>query len=289
MRRLLAGLVSGLIASLVVAAPAPAGRIQRASGELLTPAQLVSALADVDLVLVGETHDNVAHHAVEAWLAKALAERRTPGAVVMEMLAAPQQAAVTSVQRFAPADRRAWDDAALARALVWQPGWPWALYAPLMRQLLDLPGPIVAGDLGPDALLRLRQPVPPLEGASSTAEPVRERLRQEIARSHCRMLSAEQVERMLTVQQHRDRHLATQVLAAPAPVLLIAGRFHASRLTGVPLHVADLAPERRQRVLLLAVKGETVPSGSADFIWFVPATAADAKDPCAAMTAGARP
>ena len=46
--------------------------IELRSGRLLTPAQLLDALAAAPLLLVGEQHDNPDHHALQLWLLRNL-------------------------------------------------------------------------------------------------------------------------------------------------------------------------------------------------------------------------
>ena len=88
---------------------------------------------------------------------------------------------------------------------------------------------------------------------------------------------------MLAVQQQRDRSMATVLLDAPRPALLIAGAYHVRYDLGVPLHIRDLqAPvANQQRVLIFAEADEDVEAGSADFVWYTPAV--EAKDYCAEL------
>lgn len=86
---------------------------------------------------------------------------------------------------------------------------------------------------------------------------------------------------MVAVQQQRDRRMASRLLAAPAPALLLAGTFHARKDVGVPLHVVDLGAVVAPTVLLLAQQGSEVTSAMADYVWYTPAM--PAKDYCAEM------
>jgi len=88
---------------------------------------------------------------------------------------------------------------------------------------------------------------------------------------------------MLAVQQQRDRRMAERLLAAPQPVLLLAGTYHVRRDLGVPLHLTDLGRAAGSVVLLLAEVGERVDAQAADYVWYTPAT--PARDYCAEMRA----
>ncbi len=272
--------LSALIISLLLAVSAqaaPAGRIvDLHTGQILTPAQLLEQTARVERLLVGEKHDNPAHHAIELWLAEQLATRRSTGAHLLEMLVPSQQTAVAALQAN---PTRLW----LPEDIAWSKGWDWALYGPLMRHLMAAPVPLLAANLDRDEVMAIYQNPPQLNGERSNTEALREQLSAEIRDSHCSLLPEAQIPAMLAVQQQRDRRMAEALLAAPTPALLIAGAFHAHKDRGVPLHVQDLAPAKLPRVLLLAEEGAEVSAAQADWVWFTEAM--PAKDYCAELRA----
>ncbi|WP_439886296.1 ChaN family lipoprotein [Pseudomonas sp. MBLB4123] len=235
------------------------------SGERLSPEALVERLADAERLLVGERHDNPDHHALQLWLLEALAARREPGALLLEMLDAAQQARVDAVQAAArlPAD--------LPAALAWQPGWDWALYGPILRHALTEGVPLRAANLSRDELLAVYRQPPALPAGAASAPAVRERLLTQLRQAHCDKLPDSQLPAMLAVQQQRDRRMAEALLAAPAPSLLLAGAYHVRRDLGVPLHLADLGAGGGTRVLQLAEVGAAVTAAQADFVWYTPA------------------
>lgn len=95
--------------------------IDLASGQAISPEQLVQRLAGAPRVLVGEKHDNPDHHALQLWLLRALQGQRVQGSLLLEMLQPEQQPLVDKVQgQPVPAD--------LPKALAWQDGWDWQLY-----------------------------------------------------------------------------------------------------------------------------------------------------------------
>ena len=250
------------------------------SGARLTPAQLVERLAGAERLLIGEQHDNPDHHALQLWLLQALAERRRPGALLLEMLNPEQQGRVDALRAQVAAGRRPADPAA---ALAWQKGWDWALYGPLVHHALARPEPLLAANLDPAEIGRIYRAVPALAGPTSTAPAVREALLGQIRESHCDLLPASQLPAMLAVQQQRDRRMAERLLAAPAPAVLLAGAYHVRRDLGVPLHLADLGAARGVRVLQLAEAGQAIGAGEADYVWFTPGQ--PQHDRCAALRA----
>ncbi|MFK8401558.1 ChaN family lipoprotein [Pseudomonas sp. BGr12] len=238
------------------------------SGEELSPAQLLDRLAAAPRVIVGEQHDNPDHHALELWLARALADHRPTGSVLLEMLNPDQQSAVTAAQSSAAKGDTPKD---LIGALRWQPGWDWSQYGPLVTWLVKQPAPLLAANLDRSEIMGIYRGKPELQGPASTAAPVRDALLQDIRDSHCGLLPDSQLPAMLAVQQQRDRRLAERFKAAPAPSLLIAGGFHARRDLGVPLHLQDLGAAQGLKVVMLAEVGRVVEPAQADFAWYTPA------------------
>lgn len=248
------------------------------SGAQLTPAQLLDRLAVAPRVLVGEQHDNPDHHALELWLARALAARRPQGSVLLEMLNPDQQARVTAAQAQSAAGEPAAD---LYQALAWQRGWDWSLYGPLVTWLVRQPAPLFAANLDRAEIISVYRSRPTLTGPASTAAPVQAALQADIRQSHCGLLPDSQIPAMLAVQQQRDRRMAERLSQAPQPALLFAGGFHVRRDLGVPLHLQDLGAGQGAQVLMLIEVGGAVGKAQADYVWYTPAL--PAQDHCAEL------
>ncbi|MHB1370815.1 MAG: ChaN family lipoprotein [Pseudomonadaceae bacterium] len=248
------------------------------SGERLSAEQLVRRLAKADYLLVGERHDNPDHHALQLWLLQALAEQRSQGSLLLEMLTPEQQPAVaraqTQLRRGEPVED-------LPASLGWSPGWPWTLYGPLVSHALAQSFPLMPANLTRAEIGQIYREMPRLPDGESTRAEVADALRAQIVESHCGMLPDSQVPAMLAVQQQRDRRMAARLLAAPKPTLLIAGGFHVRRDLGAPLHLLDLGAVGNAQVLMLAEVGERVAAQQADFVWYTPAQ--PAKDYCEEM------
>src|SRR5262249_55513159 len=69
-----------------VEAPQPGAVLDVATGHLVAPEAVMLALADADYVLLGEQHDNPAHHELEAEIVRRLIAAGRRPALVMEML-----------------------------------------------------------------------------------------------------------------------------------------------------------------------------------------------------------
>lgn len=241
----------------------------------------LSVLAGVDVVVLGEVHDNPAHH---LWQAEAVAFL-TPSAVVFEMLTPDQAARVTPSLRAAPE--------ALAAALEWETsGWPdFTLYRPVFAALgtsqlygAALPYEDVRAAVSDGAAARfpgaaelfgLDQPLP--EDQQATREAMQ-------AEAHCNALPAALLPGMVEAQRLRDAGFAARVLEAleetGGPVVLITGNGHARTDWAVPAMIARAAPD----VTVLSVgQFESEPEPGAPFdLWRV-TEPAEREDPCAAF------
>ena len=235
-----------------------------ASGQPISPEQLVQRLAAAPRVLVGEKHDNPDHHALQLWLLRALQGQRAQGSLLLEMLQPEQQALVDKVQgQPVPAD--------LPKALAWQEGWDWQLYGPIVREALQQQVPLLAANLSPGEMRQAYRHPASLAGERTNAPAVKAALLEQVRAGHCGMLPESQLPAMLAVQQQRDRRMAERLLAAPQPALLFAGAYHVRKDLGVPLHLADLGAQGDSKVVLLAEVGERVEAGVADYVWYTAA------------------
>ncbi|HEY3985637.1 ChaN family lipoprotein [Cedecea sp.] len=243
------------------------------SGEMLTDRQLLVKLAGAQRLIVGEKHDNAEHHQIELWLMQNLQRERPQGSVLLEMLTAGQQPRVTRVKSWLKEDPLV-RDSHIQELLSWQKGWPWEMYGGVVTEALRAPYPLLNANINRDEIMRLyKEPHFP-EGKLSTAPAVQAALTETIIAMHEGNIEGQQLTAMLAIQQQRDRYMAQQLLNAPAPALLIAGGYHASKSFGVPLHMEDLSPSSRPVVLMLAEKGMNVTEAQADYVWFVAPAAA---------------
>ncbi len=268
----------------------------------VTPATLAAMLAGADVVLLGETHDNPDHHALQAWvLRRLIASGRRP-ALAFEMLGADQAPALS-----AHLARDAGDAGGIGAAVDFAGGgWgDWAAYAPLARIALDAGLPLVAAN-PPREQVRLivrfgmvpQELAARLGGGPRLPEPMLAALRREIQDSHCGMLTEPAVARMALAQIVKDANMAA-VLAdtarvRPGGVVLLLGSGHARLDRGVPYHLRALAPQAK--VFSLGLIEIDRRAGSADLaalaaaydaVWFTPAVAED--DGCGAFSAHPHP
>ena len=253
----------------------------------VTESELVGRLRASANALLGEQHDNVDHHRLQARLVAAIGGKR---AVVFEMGDRDRQAELDAAGR---------ELDAIARALGWsKSGWPpFATYAPIFAAANAAGMPLVAGNLpragakaiakggvveGPAAAWLARQT--PLDEAQRAA------LGEELRASHCGHLPEEMVAGMAAAQVARDACLADAMVAAGSAVL-IAGAGHARVDRGVPLQLAARGRTCVSLAFVEVAEGRTRPEeyaarwGAAtlpfDVVWFTPR--ASDEDPCRAF------
>ncbi len=203
------------------------------SDKTITKQELLAELAVARQLIIGEKHDNAGHHQIELWLIQNLPTRRPQGSVLLEMLTADQQPRVNQVKRWLKDDPVV-RDGRIQELLNWQKGWPWEMYGDIVMQALRAPYPLLNANIDRDRVMALYKKNEFPEGKKSTAPAVQEALRETIIAMHEGNIEGQQLASMLSVQQQRDRYMARQLLDAPAPSLLIAGGYHASKSIGVP-------------------------------------------------------
>jgi uncharacterized iron-regulated protein len=267
------------------------------AGRFVDEATLTARIAPAPYVLLGEKHDNVDHHALQARLLRALTAAGRRPAVALEMLVPAQASALTRHLATRPRDA-----AGLGAAVGWDAsGWPaWSMYEPIAQAALDAGLPIVVANLDRERVRAVsRQGVAALDAAlvqrhgldRPLPADAQASLAEEIRESHCGQASESVVAAMIVAQRARDAQMADALLAAPGDdgAVLIAGTGHVRNDRGVPAYLRRIAPERLTvSVALLEVDPKRLDAASYaarleprlpfDYVWFTPAV--DGEDPC---------
>ncbi|HHA2384572.1 TPA: ChaN family lipoprotein [Stenotrophomonas maltophilia] len=246
------------LATVASAQPMPGSVIDLANGQHLDEAAFVARAADARRLLLGERHDLAGDHAAQRWLLQALQRRRPQGSLVLEMIASERQPRLQRVQRWLAKGNQA-EGARLQKLLEWDTRWPWAAYGGLVQDAADAGTPLFGGNLSRAEVNAL---LASTEGVRFPVAAARQRLSAVVLAQHAD--AAPMLEGMLAVQQARDTRMAQVLLDAPAPALLVAGRWHVLRGTGVPGYLSPATPAL---VIALASPGETVDATDADLLW----------------------
>lgn len=254
-----------------------------ATAEEVRPERLETLVAGHDVVLLGEIHDNPAHHANQA---RALAAMR-PGAIVFEMLDPAQAARVRPDLRANPV--------LLGAVLEWDTsGWPdFAMYAPLFSAVpeaaiygaaLDRPAVRAAFEDGAAAVFdgdaaRFGLDRPLAADEQATREEAQ-------FAAHCEAMPRPLMGGMVEAQRLRDAAFSATVLKALAetggPVAVIAGTGHTRRDWGMPVYLRKAAPDLSILSVGQLERGR-ISDGVPPFDVWIVTDPVDRDDPCAAF------
>jgi uncharacterized iron-regulated protein len=268
------------------------------SARFIDRQSLVTRLARADFLLLGERHDNLDHHLLQAEVLRSLIALGRRPAVGFEMFGLDDANAIANHLAFAPNDA-----AGLGRAVNWnKSGWPdWAMYQPIAEAALQARLRIVATNL-PLATARKMSS----DGLAALDPSVRRELgldrplsdtmfatmATDIRNSHCGYASEESVKAMVVVQRARDAQMAQSLIAAGDPdgAVLVAGAGHVRNDYGIPVYLtAKAAGEQVISLAFLEVDDQEPephnyaladPNGRLpfDYVWFTPRV--DDENPC---------
>lgn len=245
----------------------------------------VAGLAQADqnvaqVVVIGEVHDNPAHHAMQAQVVAQI----TPRALVFEMLT-PDQANLVAPALVS-------DPARMSEALDWEAsGWPdFAMYHPIFAAA---PEARIYGAGLPRAVLRDVMTGDLVDHFAQAAQfgldrrlpeaQMEQRLDLQFS-AHCEAMPRDSLGGMVKIQRLRDARLAQAAVQAlldtGGPVAVILGNGHARRDWGVPAAVALVAPDARLWVIGQSEDG-VIPEGGFDEV--IDAARVERDDPCDAF------
>lgn len=239
---------------------------------------LLGQVADASVVIIGEVHDNPAHHEVQAGIVAHI----QPRAIVFEMLTEAQAGSVTSQNRT--------DEAELADALTWKhSGWPdFSMYYPIFTAS---PQAAIYGAAVPRDAARAAMQAGIAESFGDQAAdfglttplPAEEQTAQEELQqvAHCNAMPPEMLPVMVDLQRLRDAVLARETLrafdATGGPVIVITGNGHARRDWGVPAYIAAQRPDLE----IVSIGQQEDGSGApGDFDILLSSSAVERPDPC---------
>ena len=231
-------------------------------------AEVPDAAQQADVVILGEIHDNPAHHATQVAYIEAIA----PTAVVFEMLLPAEADAVASDMD--ALSQAKWTNIEDYRDVV--AASPRVVGAALSHDTVRAAFAEGAADVFGAEANRF--------GLTTPLSPDEQDLREDGQfAAHCEAMPRDLMSGMVEAQRLRDAHFARTVLEAfdthGGPVILITGNGHARSDWGVPSYIARVRPDLDVFALGQAEAGQL--SGGFDQI--VDAPEVDRPDPCAAF------
>jgi uncharacterized iron-regulated protein len=261
-----------------------------ATGQRIGREALAGRLGDADIVILGEVHDNPAHHQAQAWAVR----RLRPAGLAFEMIPRASEAGIRALlaEGGSPGE--------IGPAIGWeQSGWPdWEIYRPVFdawRAQVYTGGGVPVQALRDAASAGAAPAATDRRFASLLATPLdpetQAAVEDEMVAAHCDKLPREAAPGMVEVQRLRDASFASAALRARAKgggqTVLITGNGHARTDRGVPVYLRAVAPDLRVASvgLLETEPGAATPEAHGelpyDFVWFT--APAERPDPCAAF------
>ena len=221
-----------LLLGCLIAVTALAGEriLDTRDGRELTREQLTREISGRDFILLGELHDNSAHHRARGALL-ALLQPASP-VVVAEHLHYGQ-AYIPRGNLLADLERAGFDPR----------GWEWPLHRPLFEAVSELGLPLLGGNLPPaQAKQVMREGLPALPERLAVliarhplAPEAAQALDRDLERGHCGHLPAGMLPGMRLAQRARDAAMLDTLQKAPSrPVVLLAGNGHVRKDYGIP-------------------------------------------------------
>src|SRR5262245_28547184 len=164
------------------------------------PEDLMRAMRDHRVVLLGEVHDNAEQHALRAAALRKWVEAGARPAIAFEQFDREQQPAIDRARR----DRQGDADGLIAQAKG-ASSWNWQLYKPYIALALEYDLPIVAANLSRAEAMKLATARAAPEALPAAFLRVHE---DAIAKGHCNLPPPEALPGMARAQIARDRTLA---------------------------------------------------------------------------------
>ncbi len=222
-----------------------------AANEAISAEMLIERSRIADTVLLGETHDNLAHHRIENVVLNALSDAGRKPTLVMEQFDFEQQPQIDTAM--SPATSRAESLSQLKHIMA--AGWEWPQYRPLIDTAKARQLPLRAANLSRSRLQQVsRQGFSALGlGEASRlaldtgwSEAQENQLEKDIVDGHCGMLPATAAPAVARAQRARDAMMAEAILNVGAgTAVAILGREHVRRDLSVPRYLAARAPDRK--------------------------------------------
>jgi len=213
------------------------------AARFVSESQLVARLAAARYRLLGEVHDNPAHHTIRARLIAAIAATGARPAIVFEQLDLDHDAAIVAAQATGADAEQIADAGRLDRK-----AWQWPLHKPILDAALSNGLRLRAGNMPRESLRGdLRAALDRDSGAiwyarfhaTRWSEAQAAALRADIVEGHCGKLPEAVVPRILLAQRIRDAAMAQALVndATAGGAILIAGNGHVRADLGVPVYL----------------------------------------------------
>ena len=263
-----------------------AGRVWDVSAEREISLEALFERASASrFVILGEVHDNLEHHGLQARILTAMLQAGRLPALAMEQFDREHQAALDAARRRGERDPERIADAGRFD----HKGWNWPAYRPLVELAIANDLPIIAANMSREEARAVARAGGPAGGLGPATPELRAALERDLVEGHCGKRPAPAaLAGMIEAQRARDARMAAALEGSgERGAVLIAGAGHARRDRGAPTYLSGSARGQLLAVALVEIEpgrnelgayaGEGLAS-SYDLVQFTPRAARE--DPC---------
>ncbi|EAH5215083.1 iron transporter [Campylobacter jejuni] len=214
---------------------------------------MILALLKADVILLGEKHDEAKHKISQVMIFNALegnlSSQNINFDVALEMLASTEQNHLDKAFK----NKKTIKANELANVLNWDKVWKWKDYEQFVNVVFYSKSKILGANLSRSEITSIYNGVQPLKGCVSITNEVKKQIFDIISLSH--KLNPEEnkelLDKLVEIQQFKDRRMADVLVHHANKVLLLAGNYHISKKMGIPLHIQDFKSEKKIIVVKL--------------------------------------
>ncbi|EAI3764184.1 iron transporter [Campylobacter coli] len=215
---------------------------------------MILELLKADVILLGEKHDEVKHKISQVMIFNALegnlSSQNIGFDVALEMLASTEQNHLDKAFK----NKKYIKTNELANALNWDKSWKWKDYEQFVNAVFYSKAKILGANLSRLEITSIYNGAQPLKGYVSTTDKVKKQIFDIISSSHKLnpQENKELLDKLVEIQQFKDRRMADVLVHHANKVLLLAGNYHTSKRVGIPLHMQDFKSKKKIVVVNLS-------------------------------------
>lgn len=215
---------------------------------------MILELLKADVILLGEKHDEVKHKISQVMIFNALegnlSSQNISFDVALEMLASTEQNHLDKAFK----NKKNIKTNELANALNWDKSWKWKDYEQFVNAAFYSKAKILGANLSRSEITSIYNGAQPLKGYVSTTDEVKKQIFDIISLSHKLnpQENKELLDKLVEIQQFKDRRMADVLVHHANKVLLLAGNYHTSKRVGIPLHIQDFKSSKKIVVVNLS-------------------------------------
>lgn len=213
----------------------------------------INRLLKYDIILLGEEHINMYHHIMQSKIIHDLSSNLNLD-IALEMFSSSHQDILDEAKH----NFENISKSMLKTSLMWDDKWKYSYYKTLIETIFYLPNTNILGaNLNKNEISTIYRGAMALRGNLSTKKDVKDKIGEFIEFTH-NIYDEDTLNKLITIQQYKDRRMADILVHSKNKIVLIAGRYHVNKLSGVPLHIMDYKSKKNFVSIGLSFENETI-------------------------------